>query len=235
MKMNNKIIPGDIGAEKNEINIEKQLAEISKVFFEFTTKQRLDSFRELNKQAQKGGVVFVGDSITEGFPIHEILQCEKPMYNRGISGDTITGVLEKLKEEVFELMPQKVFLLIGTNDLGNGEQPAEVVGRIEKICRSIKETVPEVELFVESIYPVNENDFVNATPMPVVGLRSNEAIQKTNKGIREIAADLKLTYIDLYFKLVDKAGKLNKNYSYDGLHLNIQGYYVVSEELQNYL
>jgi hypothetical protein len=186
-----------------EINLEKQFTEIGKGFMELMQKERLASYKELNKRAQKGGVVFVGDSITEGFPIHEILQCNKPMYNRGISGDTTTGVLDKLKDEVFDLMPRKVFLVIGTNDLGNGEQPAEIVGRIEDICRSIKEKVPKVELFVESIYPVNENEFVNATPVPAVGLRSNKAIQLTNNGIRDIAANLNLTYIDLYSKLVD--------------------------------
>jgi lysophospholipase L1-like esterase len=219
----------------NEMNIERRFAEIGKAWFEFTTKARLASFKELNQRAQKEGIVFCGDSITEGFPIYEMLQCNKPMYNRGISGDSTTGVLDKLKDEVFDLIPQKVFLLIGTNDLGEGTQPAEVVGKIEDICRSIKQTVPEVELFVESIYPVNDNEFVNAAPMPIIGLRTNETIQLTNNGIKEIATNMKLTYIDLYSKLVDKKGKLNKNYSYDGLHLNAKGYYIVSEELQKYL
>jgi lysophospholipase L1-like esterase len=71
--------------------------------------------------------------------------------------------------------------------------------------------------------------------MPIVGLRNNEAIQLTNEGIRQIAANMKFTYIDLYCKLVDEKGDLNKNYSYDGLHLNTQGYLLVSEELQKYL
>jgi hypothetical protein len=102
----------------SEKNIEVQFAEIGNAFMEFMQKTRLASFKELNKRAQKGGVVFVGDSITEGFPIDEILQCNKPMYNRGINGDTSIGVLDKLKEEVFDLIPSKVFLLIGTNDLG---------------------------------------------------------------------------------------------------------------------
>ncbi|GGH35125.1 hypothetical protein [Paenibacillus segetis] len=48
-----------------------------KVMFEATQRQRLSTFTQLNKSAKKGGIVFVGDSITEGFPIHEMLQQQR--------------------------------------------------------------------------------------------------------------------------------------------------------------
>lgn len=219
----------------SEIKIEEKVPDIFTAFFEFTVKERWASFKELNKRAQKGGVIFVGDSITQGFPINEILSSDKPMYNRGINGDTTTGVLEKLKDEVFDLLPKKVFLLIGTNDLGGGVPPEEVAQRIEVICRSIQETVPDTELFVESIYPVNEVDFADEVPIPIISQRSNEAIQLTNKGIKEVTDRLKVQYINLYPNLSDLTGKLDKRYSYDGLHLNTEGYYVVADELRKYL
>ncbi|MEH7418679.1 hypothetical protein V7266_25790 [Neobacillus drentensis] len=43
-----------------------------------------------------------------------------------------------------------------------GEQPEEIACRIEKICRYIQQTVAEVEPYVESINPVNQDDFLNA-------------------------------------------------------------------------
>jgi lysophospholipase L1-like esterase len=223
------------GIKVSEINMETEFSRIAQAFSEFTHKHRLASFTELNKFAQKGGVVFVGDSITEGFPIHEMLEYDKPMYNRGISGDTTSGVLIKLKDEIFELEPTKVFLLIGTNDLGQGKEPDEIVRRIEEICLYIKKSLPEVELYIESIYPVNRSEFVNLLPIPIVGIRTNDAIQLMNNAIREIAAKNNLTFIDFYSKLIDDAGQLRKDYSYDGLHLSIKGYEIVKEELQKYL
>ena len=63
-----------------------------------------------------GGIVFLGDSITEFLNVDEFL----PSYHiikRGIAGDTTSGVLRRLGE-VIALKPRKLFLLIGTNDIG---------------------------------------------------------------------------------------------------------------------
>lgn len=216
-------------------NNQEAMSEIFRGYLEFTMNQRLHSFIALNKWAEKGGLVFVGDSITEGFNIHELLKSDKPMYNRGIGGDTSDGVLAKLNAEVFGLEPKKVFLMIGTNDLGMGKQPDEIVRNIEEICSRIKTTLPETELYVESIYPVNGDESANKGPFPAVGPRTNEDIQRINDQVRNLASSNHFVYIDLYSKLIDKEGRLNPAYTYDGLHLNTAGYEVVRSELQSYL
>lgn len=216
-------------------NSQEAMSEIFRSYMEFNINQRYTTFVELNKLAELGGVVFVGDSITEGFNIHELLKCDKPMYNRGIGGDTTDGVLAKLKAEVFDLNPNKVFLLIGTNDLGHGKQPEEIVRNIEELCSRIKRTLPETELYVESIYPVNGNDSANEGPFPAVGSRSNEDIQRINHAVRKLASSKHFFFIDLYSKLIDEEGQLDPAYTYDGIHLTTKGYEVVKAELQPYL
>jgi lysophospholipase L1-like esterase len=216
-------------------NNQEELNEIFRKYIEHTIIQRYTTFVELNKLAEKGGIVFVGDSITEGFNIHELLKSDKPMFNRGIGGDTTEGVLAKLKDEVFDLEPTKVFLLIGTNDLGMGNQPEEIVQNIVELCTRIKETLPETELYVESIYPVNPTEKANKGLFAVVGLRTNEVIQQLNYAIRDLASSKQFIYIDLYDKLIDEEGLLNPSYTYDGLHLNTKGYEVVKTELQLYM
>jgi lysophospholipase L1-like esterase len=201
-----------------------------------TIAQRHASFVELNRTAEKGGIVFAGDSITEQFNIHELLKSDKPMYNRGIGGETTDGVLEKLNDVVLDLEPSKVFLLIGTNDLGNGKKPDEVAGNIEVICSRIRGALPRTQLHVLSIYPVNRSvQTKNFGTASVVGLRSNEDIRDINLMVREFAVANECYYIDLYSRLVDEEGDLKADYTYDGLHLNVKGYKVVSQEIQPYV
>lgn len=66
----------------------------------------------------------MGDSLTNEFPIHELLALRKDerlfhIHNRGIGGDTTDGVLRRMAESIWDLQPNKVFLLIGTNDLAD--------------------------------------------------------------------------------------------------------------------
>jgi lysophospholipase L1-like esterase len=215
----------------NQITDMESFKKIGVVMFEFMRTSKVEAFAELNKSASKDGIVFVGDSITEGFPIQEMFPNSKNLYNRGISGENTRGVLDNLKHLVLDLEPAKVILLIGTNDLGNGEQPHEIVKRIEEISKKIKAVLPGVQLYLESIYPVN-GDVPNTFPFPVVGSRTNAAIQQINANLRDIASSLNVTFIDMYSKLVGEDGQLKNDYTYDGLHLSIKGYEIVTKQLQ---
>ncbi|OBR65282.1 hypothetical protein A7K91_20075 [Paenibacillus oryzae] len=193
--------------------------------------RRLNNYIDLNRLAQKNGVVFAGDSITEHFPVHELLVSKKPVYNRGISGYTTQDMLRGIKHLVLELEPSQVILLIGTNDLGEGVLWQEVVKRIAALCSAIRDGVPNAELTVLSLYPVNaerERDM----PFPVVRTRTNEDIRAINEGIRELSAGLTIHYLDVYELLCDGNGWLRAEYTYDGLHLGVSGYEAIRPQIQ---
>ncbi len=76
--------------------------------------QSVEIWRETNKTLPKDGIVFIGDSITQGFNVHEFYY-GLPVFNRGIIGDTTTGVLARMNESVYELSPSKVFIAIPHN------------------------------------------------------------------------------------------------------------------------
>jgi len=196
--------------------------------------QRVASFVELNQRAEKNGILFIGDSITEAFPIHEILRSEQQKYNRGVGGDKTIDILNMLEVVVYSLIPAKIFLLIGTNDLGLGSKPQEIIEQIKEICSNIERNLSDTKLYVQSIYPVNQmlDDKLSSQ---TVGLRNNRDIQTINAAIREFVSNNHATYIDLYPKLVDNEGLLQADYTYDGLHLNIKGYEIVRDEIQKYL
>ena len=99
--------------------------ELMGMFFRnFMKKEKAEKVRKykiLNQYAKKGQILFVGSSLMEFFPINELQQTlEKQyiIYNRGIGGYVTTELLNSMEECIFELEPSKIFINIGTNDIG---------------------------------------------------------------------------------------------------------------------
>ena len=88
----------------------------------------------------QGAVVFLGDSITQGWG-DEAGKAFGSMKvaNRGISGDTTRGMLVRLREDVLALNPSAVVLLAGTNDLEEKAEPRVIADNIELILDALKE------------------------------------------------------------------------------------------------
>mgnify|MGYP003308381375 CR=1 FL=1 len=63
----------------------------------------------------------------------------------------------------------------------------------------------------------------------------NNDINSINEAIRNMCGRKNVTYIDIYSKLVDNTGVLNVNYTKDGLHINEDGYKVITSELVKYI
>lgn len=124
-----------------------------------------------------------------------------------------------------------MFLLLGTNDLGSGQSPEQVASTIAQICQKLKDENSEVIIHLISIYPVCEG----LTDM--VGIRNNADIQATNLLLKEFAQTTAgVTYHNLFSSLLDVSRKqLDESYTNDGLHPNIKGYRVVSEQLTTLL
>ena len=205
--------------------------EYSKRFFHSVYRSKRAAFAELNKKARPGGIVFAGDSITEAFPIHELLRDGPPMYNRGIGGITSGILLEYIDEQILQLKPAKVFLLIGTNDIGTYVPIEDAAGRIGQICSRVAAALPDCKIYVESVYPVN----VAVAPSNV-GARTNELITRLNALIRREIENIRgAAYIDVYPGLADGNGDLAAPYTDDGLHLNLAGYIKLISLLEPYV
>lgn len=173
--------------------------------------------------------LFLGDSITEFYDLDKHFP-DMPVVNSGIISNTTEDILNDMKNRVYNYNPSKVFLLIGTNDLRDDKSVDEIVTNIKKIIEEIKENRKEAEIYLESIYPVNEK----VNKKGVEG-RKNEDIKEINKQIEEYAKNENITFINIYDKLVDNEGLLNEDYTTDGLHINDNGYDVITKELKKYL
>lgn len=129
-------------------------------------------------EKDKGAVVFLGDSITQGWNSLARDFPDLHVANRGIGGDTTRGVLYRLKADVLSLKPKAVVLLIGTNDLGNGANPDDVADNIEAIILELRESNPDMPIIVCRVMLRSDQS-----------LRFVNNIEKLNKTIDGLAKD----------------------------------------------
>jgi len=185
---------------------------------------------EINKYEN---IVFLGDSITEFYPIDEIYG-DLPIIKSGIAGYRTDDLLPKLEEMVYRYNPTSVYLLIGTNDLlwNKDEDKEKVISNIKKIVENIKNNRKKTQIYIESIYPVNVD---LDTTRNMVGYRENETIIEVNKEIEKYCRENNYIYINMYDELTDEDGNLNKKYTDDGLHPNSLGYAKITRVLLPYI
>ena len=172
--------------------------------------------------------LFLGGSITEQYDLDEYYP-DMFVVNSGISGNQTQDILDDMKERVYQYNPSKVFLLIGTNDIQAGVEEEDIVNNICEILKDIKENRPYAELYLEAIYPVDED-------LSGAQTRTNEEIESINSELKKFCKEEDVTYINTYELLLDEDGeKLNEDYTKDGLHITDEGYEVITKELEKYM
>lgn len=174
-------------------------------------------------------IVFLGNSITDGGELAELFQ-DTRVKNRGISSDVCTAVYDRL-DVITKGKPNKVFLMIGVNDLGKGLSADYVVEHITRIIDKLKTDSPSTHIYVQSILPVNDTFGL------FQGHTSRWAeIAPLNARLEKTAIDKGCTYVDLYTHFVLPEGhKLNPDYTNDGLHLMGTGYLKWAELVKPYI
>lgn len=140
-----------------------------------------------------------------------------------------------MDETVYKYNPTKVFIQVGTNDLNCEDSNSEVAyNNIIKIISNIKKNRPNAQIYLESIYPVNQSDD-EKIQKETTGKRNNEEIEELNEQLEEYCKNNEVKFVDMYKELVDKDGNLKLEYTADGLHLSTEGYTKVSNVLKKYI
>mgnify|MGYP003576484796 CR=1 FL=1 len=165
----------------------------------------------------KKDIIFLGNSITAGVDWNELLD-EKRARNRGISGDITFGVLQRL-DEVIEGNPKKVFILIGINDISRNIPDSLIIGNYRKMVSRIQNGSPKTKIYLQTLMPVN-NTFTQFKNH----YNKDEHIATINAALKSLATEYKVTLIDLHPHFTDSDGRLRKEMTEDGLHLNAAGY-----------
>ena len=183
--------------------------------------ERLAQFVSDNQKLGKGQIVFAGDSITEFFSLKKYLGRDLPLINRGIAGTDSVWLLEHLKEQVLDLEPDKLIILIGINDIGRGYPIRDIVNRISNMVMAVRQESLSTEIYLLSVFPVSERSEHRSK----VKVRNNTTVSELNQ---ELAVLPGVTYVDLFDYLVDDQSQLDEKYTTDGLPL---GYQAIAEPI----
>ncbi len=179
--------------------------------------ERLDMFK---KQAvQKGKIIFVGNSITEGGEHFKLIDNVERL-NRGIGGDVTFGLLNRL-DEIIRHEPQKIFIMIGINDISKDFPDGVIADNYKKIIDRIQLSLPATKIFIQSILPVNPQ--YKRFPQHY---DKGDHVIAVNKRLFELSIAENVSFINLYPLFLDQQNRMNESYTTDGLHLNEAGYKV---------
>ena len=165
-------------------------------------------------------VVFLGDSITQAGEWAELFP-DLAVKNRGIGGDTTSGVLERL-HQVSGGQPSAVYIAIGTNDLTHGPDERHISYlQYKEIVETVQKESPSTRIYLQSLLPRS------------VDFRGQ--VEAFNVEIQRLAKEVGVTYIDLYTHFLHSDGSIADRFSNDELHLNGEGYLLWQSLLRPYL
>ncbi|GBG97464.1 SGNH/GDSL hydrolase family protein [Lactococcus termiticola] len=194
-----------------------------------------------NQTAQKGQSVFVGSSLMEIFPIEKweeegSVKFDNYIYNRAVRATTTSFLLAHMDTQIFNLAPTKIFINIGTNDIGFGVPETEFLANYDKIMSDIAVKLPTCQVYVMRYYPINTVDFGNDDDeKSLFKTRSNSKFQSASDKIKNLAKKHNFNFINVNAGLSDEKGNLKKELTFDGAHMNPDGYKIVLSNLTGYL
>ena len=205
----------------------------------------------LKQPVEAGRVVFMGDSITDGWRLDQTFP-GKPYVNRGIGGQVTAQMLVRMYPDVIDLKPAAMVLLAGTNDIARNNGPVTLT-MIEQDIMAMTELAQlhGIEVLLSSVMPISDYPYLrqqNAPPPPVApggrgapprqkmtDGRPPSDILKLNAWLKEYAAKVNATYVDYFSAMVDGQGWLKDGISADGLHPNADGYKIMTTVLTSAL
>ena len=164
-------------------------------------------------------IVMVGNSLTEGGGNWNTRLNKKNIRNRGIIGDEVMGIYDRL-HQILPGHPEKLFLLAGVNDISHDLTADSIVSMIRMTVERIQRESPDTKLYLQSLLPFDES-FRRYKKLT----GKTDMVPEINAQLEVLAKDHKITFINLFPLFTEKGTNvLRKELTSDGLHLNEEGY-----------
>ena len=173
-------------------------------------------------------VIFMGDSITEGWgDIDPKFFAAHRYVDRGISGQTTPQMLVRFRQDVIALRPAAVVILAGTNDIAGNTGPAKIES-IEDNLKSMAELARAhgIRVVLSSVLPVFDYSW-----RP--GLQPVPKIAALNSWMEGYCALEECVYLDYFSVMADDRKGLPLALSSDGVHPNKAGFAIMKPLVEN--
>ncbi|MEZ8279018.1 SGNH/GDSL hydrolase family protein [Vibrio splendidus] len=172
-----------------------------------------DNHRHFSPNAD---LVMFGDSITEWAPWADIFR-DVSMVNRGLAGDTTTGMLRRI-DTTLNVKPKLVCFMAGINDLAQGYDVDHIYQNYIDMLKVWQEN--DIRILVQSTLYVGSK---------LQGL--NPSVELLNSKISEYCSQQGIAFLDVN-SVLSPNQLLSNEYSCDDLHLNAKAYQAWAEVLQ---
>jgi lysophospholipase L1-like esterase len=169
-------------------------------------------------------VVFMGDSITEGWHIEGPQGSfpGKPYFNRGISGQTSPQMVLRFHQDVVDLKPKVVVILAGTNDVAGNTGPMTPEQTEENLSAMAEmATGNNIRVVLCSILPAYDFPWKP-------GMEPAPKILALNQWIKAYAAQKGYVSVDYHSAMRDARDGLPPALSQDGVHPLPAGYAIMA-------
>ena len=181
-------------------------------------KHRKSQFDVLS-QNEKYKTIMLGDSITDEGSWDELLNNDT-IQNRGISGDTTDGVLDRLNSINKNI--KQVFIMIGVNDIMRGKEVDEIYANYLKIIQTFRDK--NIKVYIQSTLYIGETRKANFNPK----------VEELNRRLEKYAGENQITFINLN-PIFAPQKVLKKEFTSDDLHLNGSAYKLWAEQIRKFL
>jgi lysophospholipase L1-like esterase len=185
---------------------------------DFSNLCRYKADNALVAQGKRPRVVFIGDSITEGWKRGDAALFSEGVVGRGISGQTSPQMLSRFYQDVVALRPTVVHIMAGTNDVAGNTGPTSP----DDFKNNIRAMVDlaqanKIKVVLASIPPTDSFPW-----RP--DLQPAEQVRQLNAWLRQFAAERKLVFADYHSAMTTESGGMKLALSNDGVHPNTDGY-----------
>lgn len=194
---------------------------------------RFGKYAEANSEVTvKPKAVLFGDSITEGWARQDPdFFTANNFIGRGISGQTTSQILVRMRQDVVNLHPKYVVILCGINDIalndGHAVDVETAVGSIKSMCDIARAN--KIKPILCSLLPSYKFYW-----RPSV-TDCYEKVLQFNELLKAYAKEQHLKYVDYFTLMSGDDGKIRPEYSKDTVHPNLDGYKLMEEYLLGFL
>ena len=191
--------------------------------------ERAELLDQRLKETPDSEVLFIGDSITQGWEgdaakdVWAKYYAKRKAVNLGISGDRTQHVLWRIENAPLEGMkPRAAVIMIGTNNSGGEENtPGQIIEGVSAIVKKLRERLPGTKILLLGIFPRGEN--FNAQRGKLTQI--NQILAKLDDGKN-------VHYLDIGHQFLAGDGILPAEIMPDYLHLSGKGYQIWADAIE---
>jgi len=179
--------------------------------FPWLARFKEDDLKLAPPAADENRVVFMGDSITEGWHLGDSFP-GKAYINRGISGQTTPQMVLRFHQDVIALKPKAVIILAGINDIAENTGPMTLEQTEDNLAAMAEMAMAnQIKVVLCSVLPAFDFPWHP-------GMMPAPKVIAINEWIKAYAAEKGYAYVDYYAAMKDERGGLPATLSRDGVH-----------------